>query len=113
MVAFEKNGLKIMLFPKKQPDGSSFILAKFQNNLDVPMTSFVFEAAVPKYVRLQMQPASGQILPPHSDVVSQSMICVNTSNGERGLLMKLRIVYAINGAPVQDMGQVGNFPAGY
>jgi len=77
------------------------------------MTNFVFEAAVPKFVRLTMQQATGQILPPHTDAVTQTFNCVNTSNGEKGLLMKLRIGYMVNGAPVQEMGQVGNFPSGY
>jgi len=88
-------------------------MAKFANSLDVPMTNFVFEAAVPKYVRLNMQPATGQVLPPHTDVVTQTMSVVNTTNGEKGLLMKLRIQYMVNGQQVQEMGQVGNFPPGY
>merc|ERR1712157_457433 len=102
-------GLKITFFPKKNPDGSVFVLAKFQNNLDVPLTNFVFEAAVPKYVQLTMQPATAQVLPPHTDVVTQGMKVVNSTNGEKGLLMKLRIAYVVNGQQVQEMGHVGNF----
>lgn len=113
MVAFEGNGLKVILHLRKSPDGNHTITAKFQNSLTTPMMNFVFEAAVPKYVRLAMQPATGQMIPPQSDAVSQSMTVANTSNGERPLLMKLRIGYAVNGTPVQEMGQVGNFPPGF
>mmetsp|Transcript_145548 Transcript_145548/g.362953 ORF Transcript_145548/g.362953 Transcript_145548/m.362953 type:complete len:838 (-) Transcript_145548:453-2966(-) len=113
MLAYDKNGLKIMFACRKEPDGSSTVLARFRNDLDAPMTNFVFEAAVPKFVRLQMQPATGQVLPPHVEAVTQSMSVVNTTNGEKPLLMKLRIGYVVNGQPVQEMGQVGNFPAGY
>lgn len=114
MVAFEKNGLKVTFHPRKDADGSVTVLAKFSNSLNVPMTNFVFEAAVPKFVTLTMQPATGQILPPNTaDLVTQSMSCVNSSNGEKALIMKLRIGYVCNGAPVQEMGQVGGFPAGY
>eukprot|EP00420_Gonyaulax_spinifera_P016292 CAMPEP_0197896444 /NCGR_PEP_ID=MMETSP1439-20131203/39919_1 /TAXON_ID=66791 /ORGANISM="Gonyaulax spinifera, Strain CCMP409" /LENGTH=60 /DNA_ID=CAMNT_0043516971 /DNA_START=60 /DNA_END=239 /DNA_ORIENTATION=+ len=60
------------------------------------MTNFVFEAAVPKFVRLVMQPATGQVLPPHMDAVTQSMSVVNSAAGEKGLLMKLRIGYVLN-----------------
>eukprot|EP00449_Zooxanthella_nutricula_P062217 CAMPEP_0198557722 /NCGR_PEP_ID=MMETSP1462-20131121/89201_1 /TAXON_ID=1333877 /ORGANISM="Brandtodinium nutriculum, Strain RCC3387" /LENGTH=38 /DNA_ID= /DNA_START= /DNA_END= /DNA_ORIENTATION= len=38
------------------------------------------------------------------------MTCVNSASGEKGLLMKLRIGYVVNGQPVQEMGQVGGFP---
>jgi len=89
------------------------VVASFRNDLDAPMTNFAFEAAVPKYVRLTMQPATGQVLPPHMDAVTQTMTCVNSASGEKGLLMKLRIGYMVNGQPVQEMGQVGGFPAGY
>ncbi|CAK9035289.1 unnamed protein product [Durusdinium trenchii] len=113
MVAFEKNGLKITFFPRKDADGSTTVLAKFANNLNVPMTNFVFEAAVPKYITLTMQPATGQVLPPQTDLVTQTMRCVNSTHGEKGLLMKLRIGYVCNGTPVQEMGQIGGFPLGY
>merc|ERR1711974_489604 len=112
MVAFEKGGIKVMFHPKKGPDGTVTVMARFRNDLDAPMTNFVFEAAVPKYVRLQMQPATGQVLPPHIDAVIQTMTCVNSTSGEKGLVMKLRIGYVVNGQPVQEMGQIGGFPPG-
>mmetsp|Transcript_58552 Transcript_58552/g.130822 ORF Transcript_58552/g.130822 Transcript_58552/m.130822 type:complete len:832 (+) Transcript_58552:32-2527(+) len=113
MVAFEKNGLKVTFFPRKEANGSVTVLAKFANTLNVPMTNFNFEAAVPKYCNLNIQPATGQVLPPQTDLVTQTMNCVNSTNGEKGLLMKLRIGYMCNGTPVQEMGQVGGFPPGY
>lgn len=113
VLAFENNGLKVMMYCVRAPDGNNTITAKFLNTLSMPMMNFVFEAAVPKYVRLAMQPATGQMLPPLSDSVTQSMTVTNTSNGERPLLMKLRIGYSINGSPVQELGQAGNFPPGF
>merc|ERR1719461_2287313 len=95
MVAYEKAGLKIDFEMRKEPDGTSIVTARFCNSLQVPLTNFIFEAAVPKYVRLTMQPATGQILPPHTDAVTQTMSVVNTTNGEKGLLMKLRIGYVL------------------
>ena len=39
------------------------------------------------------RPATGQVLPPNTaDLVTQSMRCVNSTNGEKGLLMKLRFL---------------------
>jgi len=113
MVAYDKGGLRIEFEMRKEPDGTAIVMARFCNSLQVPLTNFVFEAAVPKYVRLTMQPATGQIVPPGTNLVTQTMSCVNTSGGEKGLLMKLRIGYVMNGAPVQEMAQVSNFPPGY
>eukprot|EP00929_Paragymnodinium_shiwhaense_P095776 TRINITY_DN5704_c0_g1_i1.p1 TRINITY_DN5704_c0_g1~~TRINITY_DN5704_c0_g1_i1.p1 ORF type:complete len:839 (+),score=220.30 TRINITY_DN5704_c0_g1_i1:90-2606(+) len=112
IVAFEKAGLKVMMNVRKEPDNSVTILSRFGNGCDAPMTNFVFEAAVPKYVQLTIQPATGQVLPPRSEAVTQVMKCVNTSNGEKPLLLKLRIGYNLNGQLVQEMGQVSGFPQG-
>eukprot|EP00930_Biecheleria_cincta_P001624 TRINITY_DN102759_c0_g1_i1.p1 TRINITY_DN102759_c0_g1~~TRINITY_DN102759_c0_g1_i1.p1 ORF type:complete len:828 (+),score=186.94 TRINITY_DN102759_c0_g1_i1:77-2560(+) len=114
IVAFEKNGLKITLYPRKEADGTCNITARFSNSLNVPLTNFVFEAAVPKYIGLTMQQATGQVLPPQSDgLVTQSMTVQNSTGGEKALLMRLRIGYVANGTPVQEMGQVGGFPPGF
>jgi len=113
MTAYDKAGLKIVLHCKKNADGSTGILAKFGNSLDVPMVNFTFEAAVPKYVKLNLSPASGQMLPPKMESVTQQMTCVNSSNGERPLLLKLRLSYTMNGQSVQEMHQVRDFPAGF
>merc|ERR1719436_1831174 len=100
MVAYEKAGLKIDFELRKEPDGTAIVTARFCNSLQVPLTNFVFEAAVPKYLRLVMQPATGQVLPPRTDAVTQCMNIVNTTP-DKGMLMKLRIGYVLNGTPVQ------------
>merc|ERR1712196_110523 len=98
---------------RREPDGTSITcLSRFCNQLDTPMNSIVFEAAVPKYIKLNIQAATGQILPPRSDSVSQTMQVQNTTQGEKPLLMKLRIGYVVNGVPVQELAQVGNFLQG-
>jgi len=67
---------------------------------------------VPKYLQLKMEPASSQVLTPQSTNVTQSMAVANTTNGEKPIMMKLRIGYEHNGANVQEMAQVANFPNG-
>lgn len=112
VVAHDKAGLKITLYLKKAADNSIDVTARFANSTDAPMTSFQFEAAVPKYIRLNMQSATGQLLPPHNDQVSQTMNVLNSCPNEKPLLMKLRIGYIVNGQQVQELGQCANFPPG-
>mmetsp|Transcript_108642 Transcript_108642/g.232075 ORF Transcript_108642/g.232075 Transcript_108642/m.232075 type:complete len:202 (-) Transcript_108642:153-758(-) len=113
MVAYERQGLKISFLCCKEADGSSKITATFNNSLDMPMTNFLFEVAVPKCFRLDLQPATGQVLLPNTDSLSQTMFVVNESNGEKGLQMRLRIRYSYNGKGVEETEQVSNFPRGY
>lgn len=114
MDVYEKNGLKIQFLTRRDSaTNTTSVTARFGNVSSMPMTSFVFEAAVPKYLQLKMEPATSQVLAPQSTNVSQSMTVVNTTNGEKPLLMKLRIGYEHNGGVVQEMAQVASFPAGF
>lgn len=112
MDVFDKSGLKIQFSCRRDASGTC-IMARFGNMSSMPMTNFVFEAAVPKYLQLKMEPATSQILAPQTSNVTQSMVVVNTTNGEKPLLMKLRIGYEHNGAAVQEQAQVANFPQGF
>eukprot|EP00811_Abedinium_folium_P008669 NODE_18011_length_915_cov_6.455584.p1 GENE.NODE_18011_length_915_cov_6.455584~~NODE_18011_length_915_cov_6.455584.p1 ORF type:complete len:203 (-),score=65.43 NODE_18011_length_915_cov_6.455584:155-763(-) len=115
LIAYEKGPLQITMACKKEAGhGAATITASVKNSAETVMTNFLFEAAVPKYVQLLMQPASSAIVAPMpAPPVLQSMTVVNAASGERPLLMKLRIAYTLNGESVQDMAQVANFPAGF
>jgi len=112
MVGFEKGPLKVVFFCVREADGSATVNCKFFNAGSAALNEFVFEAAVPKYLRLTLQPASASVLPPGSDNVTQSLNLVNTTGGEKGIMMKLRITYTENGIPVTELSQASNFPAG-
>lgn len=111
IMAYDKAGLKVTMNLRREVDGTTTCVARFMNQLEFPMTGFNFEAAVPKYVKLNIQAATAQLLPPRSDSVSQTMSIKNEGDG-KPLLMKLRIAYSVNGAMVQELAQVGGFPAG-
>lgn len=112
--AFEKDGLQIHFLCKLEPgNGSATLTARFRNLKEVPLTDVFLEAAVPKYVQLTMNPATSNKILPHAsgaETVTQMMSVVNLNHGQKPLMMKLRISYAVNGATVQEMVQVGNFP---
>jgi AP-1 complex subunit gamma-1 len=111
MDVFEKSGLKVQFAMKRDVEpGSMSIVATFANASSMPITSFLFEVSVPKYMTLVMQPASSQVLAPMSSNVTQSMNVVNTMPGGKPTIMKVRITYEHNGGAVQEMAQVSNFP---
>lgn len=114
IVALESNGLRITFDFSKDPSQPHLttILATLSNSSHTHFTDLVFQAAVPKFMHLQLEPASGEVLPPgNSGTVKQSMRVNNTMHGQKPLVMKLRISYKLGGQQeVLEQGQITNFP---
>merc|ERR1719491_45436 len=73
MDAYEKAGLKIQFMIRREATPNTYtVVARFGNLTGIIMNNFVFEAAVPKYLQLRMEPATGQVLMPQSSNVTQS-----------------------------------------
>ena len=65
-------------------------------------------------MKLQMSPASSDTVPPMSSgAVTQQFKLANSMHGQKPLLVKLKIDFTFNGAPVTEMGQVDSFPPGF
>ena len=114
--AYSKNGLTISFSCAKDPNNASITIvdASFANAQGAPMTGFAFQVAVPKYMKLQMSPASSDTLPPMSNgAVTQQFKLANSLHGQKPIIVKLKIDFTFNGAPVTEMGQVDTFPPGF
>uniref|UniRef100_A0A7I4AYD3 AP-1 complex subunit gamma n=1 Tax=Physcomitrium patens TaxID=3218 RepID=A0A7I4AYD3_PHYPA len=115
IVALQTSRLKIT-FDFTKPPGSpqmTVIKACYSNLSSNLLTDFVFQAAVPKFIQLQLDPATGGSLPAYSNnSVTQVIRLTNNMHGQKALVMKLRVSYKVNGQNVLDQGQVNNFPAG-
>jgi AP-1 complex subunit gamma-1 len=109
LIAYQKNGLTISFDITKQPGSPNnvSVTANISNAQAVPLNNFEFKAAVPKYIKLQVNPPSGNVVPPlNSGKVTQSLKLVNTLHGEKPVLLKIKVDYVLNGAPVSDIGDV-------
>ena len=115
--AFDKNGLQIlieMLKPVSSQPSKTKLLCKFVNLTSSPMDSLVFQAAVPKYLKLEMAPPSSLIIPSNSNgTVTQEINLDNSMQGEKPIMLKLKIGYNQNGNKVEELAQVSSFPANY
>jgi len=113
--AYSKDGLTIQFTCQKDANPSVTIVdAAFSNAQGSPMTGFGFQVAVPKFMKLQMSPASSDTLPPMSSgAVTQQFKLANSLHGQKPLLVKLKIDFTFNGQPMSEMAQVENFPAGF
>jgi len=113
--AFDKNGLLVVFACSKDASNPSVTTVEttFTNSLQTPISGLNFQVAVPKYMKLQMSPASSNIVPPaNSGKVTQIFKLANSLHGQKPVLVRTKIDYAVNGQPVSETGQVDQFPPG-
>ncbi|KAL8142389.1 hypothetical protein V2J09_015421 [Rumex salicifolius] len=115
IIAFESSSLKIAFDFSKLSGGpqTTSIKATFTNMTSNALTDFVFQAAVPKFLQLHLDPASGNNLPANGNgSITQNMRVTNSQHGKKSLVMRIRIAYKQNGKDVLEEGQINNFPQG-
>ncbi|KAL8157124.1 AP-1 complex subunit gamma-2-like [Apium graveolens] len=115
IVAFESNNLKMTCNFSKQPGNlqSTLIEANFINKSSNVYTEFIFQAAVPKFLQLHLDPASSNTLPASGDgSITQKLRVTNSQHGKKSLVMRIRIAYKLNNKDVLEQGQISNFPHG-
>ncbi|XP_062221646.1 AP-1 complex subunit gamma-2-like isoform X2 [Phragmites australis] len=115
ITAFQSATLKITFDFKKQPGNprETTIHATFTNLTSSTLTDFIFQAAVPKFVQLRLDPASGNTVPASGNgSVTQGLNVTNNQHGQKPLAMRIRMSYKVNGEDGLEQGQVSNFPSG-
>ncbi|GAB68030.1 adapter-related protein complex 1 gamma 2 subunit [Plasmodium cynomolgi strain B] len=109
---YDKNGVEICFhFEKENIDSeAATIWATYSNKSGELLSSFIFEAVVPNYVKLEILAASSSELPPgEENKIQQELKIVNKLFKKKPLLMKVRISYLRNGEKFQDFINIGNF----
>ena len=77
----------------------------------MPASSYVFQAAVPKYLQLQMSSPSSTTIPPNeSGSVTQEIKVTNMQHGQKKLMMKLKVSFDLGDEHVDEMTQISDFP---
>ncbi|XP_074295972.1 AP-1 complex subunit gamma-2-like [Silene latifolia] len=113
IVAFESSSLKMTFdFAKDSANPQTTSIKATFVNLSVNIyTDFVFQAAVPKFLQLHLDPASNTTLPAAGNgSITQSLRVTNSQHGKKPLVMRFRIGYKVNGKDVLEEGQISNFP---
>ncbi|GJM87172.1 hypothetical protein PR202_ga03100 [Eleusine coracana subsp. coracana] len=85
ITAFQSATLKVTFDFKKQPGNprETTIHATFTNLTSNPFTDFIFQAAVPKFIQLRLDPASGNTVPASgSGSVTQGLNVTNNQHGQ-------------------------------
>lgn len=115
MVAFEKGGVRVMFSFVKRPDTPNMTLINVStsNATAITLNNYLFQAAVPKFMQIQLNPPSGNVVPPHnSGAVTQQMMINNSLYGQRPPVMKIKVDFTAKGQAVSDEATLTTFPSG-
>lgn len=108
----EKRGLSVTMdLVKRGCDPSVIeITYYFSNATSVEFNKFVFQAAVPKYVSMEWNPASADTIPPNKlGIVTQTIKVVNHISS-KPLMMRIKIQYIVEDRLVAEHAQISSFP---
>lgn len=100
-------------FSKPQPAQPQFTLvtATFINQGSVPITDIELKLSMPKYLKLQVLPATATTIGPHGGSATQQIKLANTAQGEKPVMMRVRLEYKINGQAKAEQAEP-SIPAG-
>ncbi|KAI8928396.1 Coatomer/clathrin adaptor appendage, Ig-like subdomain-containing protein [Entophlyctis helioformis] len=106
---YNKHGLVITLAPTRDSPTSIVILSTFTNTGGVGVvTNLSFQVAVPKSLKLAMQPASSSTVE-IGQSATQSMRIENPTKAV--VRLRLKVVFAVSGQPVDEIVEFSSFDA--
>ncbi|XP_018672795.2 AP-1 complex subunit gamma-1 isoform X1 [Ciona intestinalis] len=108
VTAFEKSGLLIKFQFERDGNILNVMLSASNSNAQ-DLNEFIFQAAVPKSLQLQMLPPSGNTVGMNNSNVLTQTIKLNNPNKVQPRL-RMRISYSYQGQSVQEMGEFNDFP---
>ncbi|XP_078393832.1 AP-1 complex subunit gamma-1-like, partial [Cetorhinus maximus] len=112
IVAYEEDGLSISFSFELSSANSRLLSISLDatNSTGSDMTDFVFQAAVPKSIQLQLLSPSGSVVPAQgSGSLTQVVQLLNPQ--KQPLKMRIRLQYRHCGIPVQRVSEITHFPA--
>ncbi|CAF4086475.1 unnamed protein product, partial [Rotaria sordida] len=108
MTAIDKNGLRI-IFQFERQDNILFIHLHATNSTKIPITNFVFKAAVPKTFNLELLPPTSTIIPSNNSGDLRQTIKILNSNKDK-LRMRIKLNYLYNNSSISDEAELNTFP---
>uniref|UniRef100_A0A2K6H064 Golgi associated, gamma adaptin ear containing, ARF binding protein 3 n=1 Tax=Propithecus coquereli TaxID=379532 RepID=A0A2K6H064_PROCO len=117
VTAYDKNGFRILFhFAKECPPGRPDVLVvvvSMLNTAPLPVKSIVLQAAVPKSMKVKLQPPSGTELSPFSPIqppaaITQVMLLANPLKEK--VRLRYRLTFALGEQLSTEVGEVDQFP---
>lgn len=102
------DGLQLVLdFSKPVPASPQFTLvqASFTNTGAGQITDLDLKLSLPKYLKLQFMPISATTLAPFSGAAQQQVKLANTAQGQKPIMMIMRVEYKLNGEQKAEIAE--------
>lgn len=111
-VIFESKGLSITFFCSIKLANPEVLLidGTFTNASSSEMANWEFQVAVPKYMKIKMEPASTNAIPANGGEVKQRMILKNQMHGTKKIRLRIRLSYVTNGKVITEQTQIDSLP---
>ncbi|NXG58684.1 GGA3 protein, partial [Hemiprocne comata] len=117
VTAYDKNGFRILLhFARECPPGRPEVLVvvvSMLNTAPLPVRNIVLQAAVPKSMKVKLQPPSGTELSPFNPIqppaaITQVMLLANPAKEK--VRLRYRLTFTLGDQPSTEVGEVDQFP---
>ncbi|XP_046569663.1 ADP-ribosylation factor-binding protein GGA1-like isoform X2 [Haliotis rubra] len=116
VTAYDKNSVKTVIHlatDKPRPDVLVMVLSTLSTNTS-PIKKFVFQAAVPKVMKVKLQPPSASDLPAYNPIlppaaITQVMLIANPKREK--IRLKYKVTYSLNENNVTDTGDIDTIPS--
>ncbi|XP_025902579.1 ADP-ribosylation factor-binding protein GGA3 [Nothoprocta perdicaria] len=117
VTAYDKNGFRILLhFARECPPGRADVLVvvvSMLNTAPLPVRNIVLQAAVPKSMKVKLQPPSGTELSPFNPIqppaaITQVMLLANPAKEK--VRLRYRLTFTLGEQPSTEVGEVDQFP---
>ncbi|KAH0629483.1 hypothetical protein JD844_011573 [Phrynosoma platyrhinos] len=117
VTAYDKDGLRILLhFAKECPPGRPDVLVvvvSMLNTAPLPINNIVLQAAVPKSMKVKLQPPSGTALAPFNPIqppaaITQVMLLANPRKEK--VRLRYRLTFTLGDQHSTEAGEIDQFP---
>jgi AP-1 complex subunit gamma-1 len=109
-VVWQGNGITVTFHYSRVPLNPKMISVLAHFTATVAVSSFEFQVAVPKYLKLSMKTPSGKALPAHGAAVTQGIDIENSMQGDKKIMVRVKINFTIDGQALSQTAQIDNFP---
>ncbi|XP_033885999.3 ADP-ribosylation factor-binding protein GGA1-like isoform X2 [Acipenser ruthenus] len=117
VTAYDKNGFRVMLhFARDPPAGRADVLVTVLSMLStspLPIRNIVFQAAVPKAVRVKLQTATSSELPAFNPILPTaviSQVMLFTKPQKEKVRLRFKLSFTQGGQSFCELGEVEHFP---
>lgn len=101
--------------PEPMNNQKSVLIAHFNNTTNAPINGMNLQVAVPKFIKMEMEPPSSTTIPPSGSSgkpVTQKITVTNSMLGTKNLVLKVKVGFTSNGQKIDHLATCSGFPAG-